>query len=59
MEKQNICPVCRQEVTAANLKQQKKELEKLLKSIKRESKESIDELKQKLIWSSIIFDTFF
>lgn len=58
MEKQNICPVCRQEVTAANLKQQKKELEKLLKSIKRESKESIDELKQKLIWSSIIFDTF-
>ena len=49
MEKQNICPVCRQEVTAANLKQQKKELEKLLKSIKRESKESIDKLKQKLI----------
>lgn len=36
MEKQNVCPVCRHEVTVDGLKRQGKELEKLLKSIKKD-----------------------
>lgn len=36
MTKQNQCPVCRQEVTIEGLKKQQKELDKLLKAIKKE-----------------------
>ena len=38
MEKQNVCPVCRAEITVSNLKEQKKELDKLLKTIEKETK---------------------
>ena len=37
MQKQNVCPVCRCEVTLTGLKTQKKELEKLIKSINKEA----------------------
>jgi len=37
MAKQNVCPVCRYEVTLTGLKTQKKELEKLLKTINKEA----------------------
>ena len=34
MKKQNVCPVCRQQVTIEGLKQQSKEVSQLLKEIK-------------------------
>jgi hypothetical protein len=37
MNKQNICPVCRFEITLPTLKEQKKELEGLLKKIKKQN----------------------
>ena len=38
MEKQNVCPVCRAEITVNGLKEQKKELDKLKKTIEKEAK---------------------
>jgi hypothetical protein len=38
MEKQNACPVCRVEITLDALKKQKKELEKLKKTIEKDQK---------------------
>ena len=40
MEKQNACPVCRTEITLEGLKKQKKELDKLIKTIEKEQKKN-------------------
>lgn len=38
MDKQNACPVCRVEITIDGLKKQKKELDQLMKAIKKDQK---------------------
>jgi len=53
MQKQNVCPVCRCEVTISGLKSQKKELDKLLKTINKEAStpkaNANNDLKQNLL----------